>query len=185
MPRVKNASIVNEHGVRISEAKVSKIKKAFDKYNRTVDKEYRSLTAKGISSKIARMIAGHPLELNFDAFKSSKSIGRVIDALKYRTTSAYRIKARGHIENSLMAFLEQRVGLGPQALRRVQAVFRAMTMKEYYQWLNKNWEYIEELFENYKNGIFNAIYNESDSRGILEKIMGGSRKWRMPKDIYK
>ena len=84
-----------------------------------------------------------------------------------------------------MAFLEQRVGLGPQALRRVQAVFRGMTMKEYYQWLNKNWEYIEELFENYKNGIFNAIYNESDSRGILERIMGGSRKWRMPKDIYK
>lgn len=185
MPRVKNPSLVNEHGVRISEDKITKLKKAFDKYNRTVDKEYRALTAKGISSKIARMIAGHPLELNFDAFKSSKSIGRVIDALKYRTTSSYRIKARGHIENSLMAFLEQRVGLGPQALRRVQAVFRGMTMKEYYQWLNKNWEYIEELFENYKNGIFNAIYNESDSRGILERIMGGSRKWRMPKDIYK
>lgn len=185
MPRVKNPSLVNEHGVRISEAKVSKIKKAFDKYNQRVDKVYRQLVNRGISNKVARMIAGENLSLNFDAFKTQKSIDRVIKSMQYRTTTAYRVQAREHITNSLLAFLEQRVGLGAQTLRRFEVNFRRMTMKEYYQWMSDNWESLDELFESYKKGILNAMYLEDESRAILERFTRRMPHWRMPRDIYK
>lgn len=185
MPKVKNPTIVNEHGVRLSEKKVTKVKSAFEKYNKKVDADYRKLKKLGISDKIARMIGGHNLELNFDAFKTQKAVDETIESLKYRTTNAYRVQAREHITNSLLAFLEQRLGIGRQSLKRFEVNFRSMTMKQYNNWLNDNWENLEELFESYKKGIFNAIYDEDEARAILERYTRKMTRWRMPKDIYK
>lgn len=185
MPRVKNPGLVNEHGVRIPEPKVNKLKKVFNSYNQKVDKAYRQLVDRGISNKVARMIAGENLSLNFDAFKTQKSIDRVIKSMQFRTTTAYRVQAREHITNSLLAFLEQRVGIGAQTLRRFEANFRRMTMKEYYQWMSDNWERLDELFESYKKGILNAMYLEDESRAILERFTRRMSRWRMPRDIYK
>lgn len=185
MPKVKNPSIVNEHGIRLSEQKVSKVKSAFEKYNKKVNADYNKLRKAGIKDKIARMISGYNLQLDFDAFKSQKAVDETIESLKYKVSNKHRVQAREHITNSLLAFLEQRMGIGPRSLRRVEVIFRSMTMKEYNQWLNKNWDKLDELFTSYKKGIFNAIYDENEARDVLNRFMGGLRKWKMPRDIYK
>lgn len=186
MPKIKNATYTNRHGVDLTQKEIDRLNRAVDKYNKKTSKRYTSLLKKGFSPNVAQMIAGSPFELNLDFIRRHQYVDRLVTSLNYRTTKRYEVAEKEKLIRSMSTILQQRVGIGRRTAAAFEYQLKRLTLKEWEQWLNDNWQFFNDLFEHYKKGTMSAtIYNVEETEHVYRQVTRGLKNMPDIKNIFR
>lgn len=163
-----------------TDSDMTRLQKAINKMAKKTKPLYNKLIKRGHDPAIAQMISHYPPPdqvLAYD-FKNRESFERTIKAIERQGTARYRVYEKEKLVKSIVTILIDRLGVDPAKENELYEYFNSMTLDQWYAWINENWDFLDDMLKSYHAGMLGfGIYDESESKYILQKFTRGRVKW--------
>lgn len=145
--RKTQQNITNVHGVVFTPSEAKTYLNLIKRANKAVDKLRRNLIRRGVLPHLAEQMAGSKFSETLNIIKNKGGASNALNGMIKGATMRRVVEQKDRLINNILGIIEDRYGLNPADMRRIEDALRGLTVAQFGVWYESNADLVDIIFD--------------------------------------